>query len=803
MEQEQEREVGRARELRRARPARLLAWVPALLLFACGRDPVDAPGDPYVAALRRTCRELVPHVERETGRRLGGVEVVFLPRAEIVRDLIPVAREQLATIGNGPRDGDLEKEAREMAEGGAHWIEATVDRRGRIVLPDPGEERRDLLSLLLDRPESEFAKDPRRMELILLHELVHVHQHRHLETPAFRASVGSRADILARRAVLEGHAEFLTRRIASRIGLADTYETYFRGLTEPSPHITKAWARAEARVSAADLLFAYHQGREFVACVVAKLGYHRAIRRIFARPPSLAEVSRPDEYAGRRAASPWGPVAEDLRRWLERERGGARLEVIALPMVREFAGDPARAFREGFRLNAKGVVLHVLIADADGGARAMHRAWTEAIETLLAGRMEGRFPLYREVRRTREEDLFALHHVMGPTFHYRRAVLRTGPLLVDVECKDDSDLERGAERLARRAIEILTNDPWRQAWLEGAEDLLGSGDAGLRLGAVSRGRKFVPDEDWEVRWMGRWCEATDQWEAERRTPIVDAALDDPHPAVVARTLRAFGWSVPWSRLRPNLVHEEAALRRAAWAAVEFCPDEVAPKEMLGLAAAALDDGDVTVRLLAVDSLSRVHGEPGLAAAFRNALADDHPWVRAAAVHGLSFHAALATELRELVPELAAQLDENPSNAADALGQLGEAAEGALPRLREVLANPEAREDASRAIWRIAGDPEPLFAFVRESIAEGSPGGLVAVGEVGSLARPLVPDIAKALAHESKWTRMAAAEALARIGGEEAMSSLAGRIEVERDPKVLEALRKALAPGAKTVPGGGR
>jgi HEAT repeat protein len=56
---------------------------------------------------------------------------------------------------------------------------------------------------------------------------------------------------------------------------------------------------------------------------------------------------------------------------------------------------------------------------------------------------------------------------------------------------------------------------------------------------------------------------------------------------------------------------------------------------------------------------------------------------------------------------------------------------------------------------------------------------------------VVPDVAKALAHENRWERITAARALGKIGAAEAREALTRRLGVERDPKVVEAIRKAL------------
>jgi len=763
------------------------------LLAACGGGQ-SPPDDPYLADLRQRVRRLKPEVEREVGRRLRDVEVVVLPRQEIVEEATPTVRQALSRIENGPSGEDLESEARAAAEGVADSAIALVDRRARIVFPDPGEA--GSLDRLLRRVLSELepVPDPRELDLILLHELVHVHQARHLETPAFHASARSRADLLARKAVFEGHAEHVARRIASRIGLADLVAKR-SARRDPQPEAME-FPEAERRIAVADGSFAYEQGAAFVDAIVERLGYDEAVRRIFRSPPTLAAVSRPEEYFAGNPPSRWGPVAEDARRWLARERGEASLEAIALPMVQETCGAAAPGFREGFALSANAQVrIIVLVAEDEASARDLHAAWTRGLARLHAGRVAS--GLFHEIALSKKPDDWVLHYDASEWSH-RQNVLRAGNLVVEVSCHDDSALEQGAERLARRAARFLTEAAWREAWLGGGAALLGSADPGLRLGAISRRGRFAPDEDWEVRWLGRHCEARDGTRSEEeRIAALVAAIEDPHPAVVARGLRALVglglWRIPWPLLRARLTHEEASVRRAAWHLVgtnigtDDPAREAPPAEAFRLVARALDDGDAVVRRRAVDCLTELREEPGVAELFRKALRDGHVHVRQRALITLSVH---RFRLPDLLPEIAALLSERPDVASEALGYLGAAAESALPRLREILMGEEGRTEAAVAIWRITGDARPFFALVAEAAARGEPRGLDEAAELGAAARPVVPHVAKALDHGNRWVRIAAAEALGKIGGPEAEAAVAARLGVEREPKVLEALREA-------------
>ncbi|MHC4223321.1 MAG: HEAT repeat domain-containing protein [Planctomycetota bacterium] len=768
-------------------------------LAGCERERTD----PYLAELRRRSRKIQRHIERETGKKLGEVEILVRSREELAEIVVSLMRESFARIENGPRGTELEAEARSSAEGAVEWASAQIDRKGRILFPDPGEERKGLFWFLAEfLPKSESARDPRILDLILLHELIHVHQHRFLESAAFHESARSRADILARRAVMEGHAELLARKIAPSLGLAELYETSYRDRFEPSPRITHEFIRADHRIAAADQGYAYIQGRKFIAAIVERLGYEPAMEQVFKDPPSLAEVSRPEEYPRPRKRSTWGPISEDLRRWLARERGEAELEVIALPMVREIAGDAAGEFREGYRLRVDllDVVIDLLIAESEAGARALHLGWTRGIERLNALKVDAKW--FGDLRETRSPDEWTAECFLaiGPNF-VRRTVVREGRLVLDVQCQPDSALEQGAERLARRALKFLRSPKWRETWLEGKEDLLKSEDAGLRLAAVTRLETFVPDEDWEVRWLGRYYEAKDEEKSEEeRIRLLMKAVEDPHPAAVTRGLRAFAslnlWTIPWPVLRKCLSHEEAAVRREAWRLTDNAIGwdlegetmDAYLAEMVRSLAAAFEDKDAIVRVRAAEQLGgSLQEQPGVLALFRKALSDDHERVREIALVRLTVH---GFHIPELAPDLIRLLPDHPANAAEALGNLYEAAEEALPHLREVMKGSDGRLEAAQAIWLISWDSEPLFELVRESTAEGRPEGIAALGEVGAEARPMVPEVEAALAHESRLIRRTAAKALGKIGGKQARNALRQRLKVEKDRKVRKTIREA-------------
>ena len=187
--------------------------------------------------------------------------------------------------------------------------------------------------------------------------------------------------------------------------------------------------------------------------------------------------------------------------------------------------------------------------------------------------------------------------------------------------------------------------------------------------------------------------------------------------------------------------------------------------------------------------------PGLAAVFRKALSDESKHIRSSALSTLT---CVEIRLPELVPDLIRLLDEDPDDAAEALGLLGEAAKRALPKLREKRTDPEARLPAALAILGIADDEQPLFEVVRKSVAEGKPQGIDELGKLYERGRPLVPEVIRALEHENRWIRKSAAVALGNIGGERALDALLQRLAVESDKQVLIKINLALGRLARVT-----
>jgi HEAT repeat protein len=184
-----------------------------------------------------------------------------------------------------------------------------------------------------------------------------------------------------------------------------------------------------------------------------------------------------------------------------------------------------------------------------------------------------------------------------------------------------------------------------------------------------------------------------------------------------------------------LAHKEATVRAQAVVALHQLGATAAPVAD-ALRAAAKDD-DPQIAFWATSAVCRLDPKPDAVAALAGYLGDRDPLVR--------------------------------QDAARALGQLGAAGKPIVARLTTAMTDPEGmvRITAAVALWKIDANPTALRAAA-ELLRHPDPElrAQVAVtigGDLGTDAKPLVPDLVKCLFDPYSAVRSAAAEALGRIG----------------------------------------
>src|SRR5262249_14323342 len=135
------------------------------------------------------------------------------------------------------------------------------------------------------------------LDLILVHEFVHIFQNRKFGLKRDFGKPKSREELTALSIADEGHAQFITQKVAEERGLLRSFELLERVVSEVPASITDPALRLLFESAQQYRSFPYVQGRRFFTSLVGELGYAGALARTFEKPPrSHRQVSHPEEY---------------------------------------------------------------------------------------------------------------------------------------------------------------------------------------------------------------------------------------------------------------------------------------------------------------------------------------------------------------------------------------------------------------------------------------------------------------------------------------------------------------------------
>jgi HEAT repeat protein len=171
---------------------------------------------------------------------------------------------------------------------------------------------------------------------------------------------------------------------------------------------------------------------------------------------------------------------------------------------------------------------------------------------------------------------------------------------------------------------------------------------------------------------------------------------------------------------------------------------------------ALADRNLSVRMVAIGTMGLVDADPSITVpALTRMLRDPNVEVRLATVQALD---QIASRHSEAIPALVLALEDSDwgptprqtayvrESAADTLGALGPKAKPAAPVLTKLLNNTNSltRLRAALALWRIGQDTNamPVLASALPQVADDASCAtiLTALGEMGPLAHPAIPQI---------------------------------------------------------------
>lgn len=243
-----------------------------------------------------------------------------------------------------------------------------------------------------------------------------------------------------------------------------------------------------------------------------------------------------------------------------------------------------------------------------------------------------------------------------------------------------------------------------------------------------------------------------------------ARLGDPEPGVrcfAARALGALRATASVADLVRALGDDDAEVRVVAAAALEALGPAASPSVEALRAALAIEDADL--RRAAALALSALG--PAAADARDDLVglsASDDPCVRHAALYASAgLDGDMDAALRTLEADLEADDAEVRNSAAEVLGRAGARAQGAVPRLLELLRRRDWRDRrVDAALARIGGDPELLVPVLLDAV--DLPEVADALGAMGAAARSAIPALEAAARHDDGDTRFGARRALRRL-----------------------------------------
>ncbi|MHC4261512.1 MAG: zinc-dependent metalloprotease [Planctomycetota bacterium] len=153
------------------------------------------------------------------------------------------------------------------------------------------------------------------LRAMLVHEFIHARDAREHSLADFTAGRASFEELEAVSAVLEGHAQHVSRKVCSTNGWTTDFERFTASLDSVPPSIEDPQQRLAANVQAQTTAFAYLEGERFVRAIEAARG-PEGLTALFTHPPTeQAQILHPDWYLDPQSR----PVATvDAKRGLDR-----------------------------------------------------------------------------------------------------------------------------------------------------------------------------------------------------------------------------------------------------------------------------------------------------------------------------------------------------------------------------------------------------------------------------------------------------------------------------------------------------
>lgn len=258
----------------------------ALLLLVSAAPALASDFALDETTLAAAARDVVPAVAKETGVDLSRLSIRIGTRRDIVRTLVTEMTEQLQVVL-----GD-EATARAQALSSATLLSrallAKYSYDEKVILLC--EENLRSLAPMLEEPLLLTAEGVRA---ILTHECVHAADDRKYGLRAGLANAKSAEALECFSAVMEGHAQVVSRRVCARQGWGEAFAAFTRTIDKVPAKGLDEGQKQLVKLMGAKTASAYHEGERFMRHLEAK-GGAAAVDRAFRSPPAeLALIENP------------------------------------------------------------------------------------------------------------------------------------------------------------------------------------------------------------------------------------------------------------------------------------------------------------------------------------------------------------------------------------------------------------------------------------------------------------------------------------------------------------------------------
>ena len=254
--------------------------------------PASKPGNPAIHAtawrdetiVAARFEEALAAVEKACGAKFETKPTFRLStKAEVKKVLLAELEPFKEAMGLG---ASLES-ACEMLSGA---VAAKYDVDHAIVHVVPGNV--ETLAKALAMPELATEES---LRVVLAHECTHALDFPRFHWKAKRAVLTTAEQHGAFGAVIEGHAQFVAKRIAATIGLTTAFDRFTKSITALPPDLPNFEATI-AKAIASQAEFAYDQGATFLEAVFAGGGDAGLLAALEEPPQTSRAIEHPDTY---------------------------------------------------------------------------------------------------------------------------------------------------------------------------------------------------------------------------------------------------------------------------------------------------------------------------------------------------------------------------------------------------------------------------------------------------------------------------------------------------------------------------